>query len=797
MGTCASVPDEGGGVGIDEAAVAMNGHLGAKPSDGKPVYASSPMAGRKWKHVFGCGVSEKYNPADEVVEAKVEPQEQPALKFAKTVTKELKSKGAHHKRATSTDVEVYVRSLFENARSRSSTKKIEAHTNMAARTATLPSPKAVQHLDHGVISTTALQDAAFAGQVDSVARLVRNGSYDVNERYDNLDTPLHVAAAAGHALMARELLHHGADLLAVDRDGWTAMHQAALQGHVEVVRTLLEWVELKDGLYLRDQMDAVDSEGMTPLHAAVHMRNYTATRNEVERLSAVVDLLTSRGANVNFADYNGWTPLHVAVQCGHVSLVEALMAAGADVLHEDNSGKLPVDYACNSKGTQFRSREISRILAEAAASRTPAERPSTPRGSRPTTPRSSRPTTPRNSQPTTPQVLSPRSPAAPDSPLLWDTSGIVLSPRHVAIAAAIVPTGTDPDAQPASSSVSKFTTPRATPKPTEPPSAPVKPYKAGRSSSKPAAKKAALPAAARRTPLKKTPPAPARKAATSAVPKKATGGRRRTTKEDKEYVVLADEAPAGVKTGAETEEATATTSAPSSVSTSVQVSPDTSPALEPVDSPVDTSSMQLTPNPESTSTPEPARPNDDLILPYTGNSPSPSPRLMRKARGQPVPRETVRKSAVLRRKQLQQQQQTPQPETEQAAVPTPEQNTDRPVRKLKRTQSEEKLGSWSASSTDGPPASPPPRPMPKSESATALSTMALPTSAKEGARQQEVRYTAKGVPYVYELNAPEEALKRNMEVATKCDAPAMFNYHNPTFRKTDDELPTPSMTPRE
>lgn len=229
MGTCASVPDEGGGVGIDEAAVAMNGHLGAKPSDGKPVYASSPMAGRKWKHVFGCGVSEKYNPADEVVEAKVEPQEQPALKFAKTVTKELKSKGAHHKRATSTDVEVYVRSLFENARSRSSTKKIEAHTNMAARTATLPSPKAVQHLDHGVISTTALQDAAFAGQVDSVARLVRNGSYDVNERYDNLDTPLHVAAAAGHALMARELLHHGADLLAVDRDGWTAMHQAALQ----------------------------------------------------------------------------------------------------------------------------------------------------------------------------------------------------------------------------------------------------------------------------------------------------------------------------------------------------------------------------------------------------------------------------------------------------------------------------------------------------------------------------------------------------------------------------------------
>lgn len=239
MGTCASVPNED--VGVEVEAFAVTAQAGAKHaavSDGDPTVATTPTATRKWKHVFGCGVADKYKPAEDISDAQVKLEEQPSLKFAKTVTKELKSKGSHHKRATSLDVEVYVRNLFESARNRSSTKKIEAHTRMAARTATLPSPKAVQHLDRGVISTTALQEAAFAGQVEAVARLVRNGGYDVNERYDNYDTPLHVAAAAGHALMVKELLHHGAELLATDRDGWTALHQAALQVRFRFVPNL-------------------------------------------------------------------------------------------------------------------------------------------------------------------------------------------------------------------------------------------------------------------------------------------------------------------------------------------------------------------------------------------------------------------------------------------------------------------------------------------------------------------------------------------------------------------------------
>ena len=43
------------------------------------------------------------------------------------------------------------------------------------------------------------------------------------------------------------------------------------------------------------------------------------------------------------------TPLHVAVEHDHVSIVEYLLKVGADVDKEDSSGRTPLDVAVSKK----------------------------------------------------------------------------------------------------------------------------------------------------------------------------------------------------------------------------------------------------------------------------------------------------------------------------------------------------------------------------------------------------------------------------------------------------------------
>ena len=52
-------------------------------------------------------------------------------------------------------------------------------------------------------------------------------------------TPLHLAAANGHAAVATKLLHANAVVDAADVDGWTPLHVAAGCGHAAVAVLLL------------------------------------------------------------------------------------------------------------------------------------------------------------------------------------------------------------------------------------------------------------------------------------------------------------------------------------------------------------------------------------------------------------------------------------------------------------------------------------------------------------------------------------------------------------------------------
>lgn len=91
------------------------------------------------------------------------------------------------------------------------------------------------------------------------------------------DTPLHRAAAKGHANLVEFLVAVGADIEAKNHAGWTALHWATFMEREKVVRRLL-----RDGAIpsIRDRM------GKTPADIVEEMKVLISTGEvvEIERL---------------------------------------------------------------------------------------------------------------------------------------------------------------------------------------------------------------------------------------------------------------------------------------------------------------------------------------------------------------------------------------------------------------------------------------------------------------------------------------------------------------------------------
>jgi ankyrin repeat protein len=178
--------------------------------------------------------------------------------------------------------------------------------------------------------------AAVSGHVYKIESLLKKGFDGINSvTNSNGLSALHLAASEGFVPIVQLLLDYGADAEVKTNQACNAirpLHYAVLNKRIAVIKLLL------------DRGADINARGLlniNPLNLAAG----------VDDTGDIIELLLSRGAkkdiNSRFLTTQE-TPLHVAVQAGHVNAAKFLLDYGADTESPDKNGRTALYYAAGA-----------------------------------------------------------------------------------------------------------------------------------------------------------------------------------------------------------------------------------------------------------------------------------------------------------------------------------------------------------------------------------------------------------------------------------------------------------------
>ena len=201
-----------------------------------------------------------------------------------------------------------------------------------------------------VATNAAFISACKEGSVTEVDRLLHAPQNpDIRDEENNC-TGTHWAARNGHLDVVRLLLEAGADKHAVMRYRATALHVAAQNGHLDVVRLLLAAGADKDA-----EMQA----GRTALHLAAHQGHLHIVRLLLEagadkgaqtqtEIRMWPNIFERVGFRMRRPCKIGSTALHIASQKGRLDIVRLLLEAGSDRDAQTQDGATALDIAAEN-----------------------------------------------------------------------------------------------------------------------------------------------------------------------------------------------------------------------------------------------------------------------------------------------------------------------------------------------------------------------------------------------------------------------------------------------------------------
>lgn len=135
------------------------------------------------------------------------------------------------------------------------------------------------------------------------------------------------------------LISRGVDVNAIGDNGWSALMTAAYLGKLDLVRKLLQ--AKANANYINITTGAL-SRGETPLTAALSGQGQGKWK---AGMNDVIKLLIGAGANVNYSNQDGITPLMQALRLKDLTSARLLLEHGADIEAIDNDGKTVMDHA--------------------------------------------------------------------------------------------------------------------------------------------------------------------------------------------------------------------------------------------------------------------------------------------------------------------------------------------------------------------------------------------------------------------------------------------------------------------
>ncbi|XP_043543760.1 transient receptor potential cation channel, subfamily N, member 1 [Chiloscyllium plagiosum] len=171
--------------------------------------------------------------------------------------------------------------------------------------------------------STCAHIAASKGSVAVIKELLKFNKAGVTTARNKTkeSTPLHLAAAGGHAEVVKVLLEAGASATDENAEGMNTIHLAAKNGHINVLEALKGTVSFKI---------TSTKTGFTALHVAAHFGQMDFVREILTKVPATIRSETPKSTSEGQlmkepTTESGYTPLHLAAQSGHENLVRLLL----------------------------------------------------------------------------------------------------------------------------------------------------------------------------------------------------------------------------------------------------------------------------------------------------------------------------------------------------------------------------------------------------------------------------------------------------------------------------------------
>ncbi|XP_070548474.1 B-cell lymphoma 3 protein-like isoform X2 [Ptychodera flava] len=165
--------------------------------------------------------------------------------------------------------------------------------------------------------------------VEKLIQLIAMSGKSVDIYNTLRQTPLHLAVITNQWQMVRLLVMVGADGNLTDRNGQTSVHLACQRSNMECLHSVTTCSRHPVDL------DAKNYEGLTPLHLAVSTGN-----------ADVIRFLLSKGADIDCPDgKSGRTALFYAVENEQKDVIEILLDHNADVNAQSYSGNTALHVA--------------------------------------------------------------------------------------------------------------------------------------------------------------------------------------------------------------------------------------------------------------------------------------------------------------------------------------------------------------------------------------------------------------------------------------------------------------------